>query len=67
MITVFCILITVLSIVWTLTGILSFINRSDDDELPEGFKNSFYFHLVGGPISWCIGIARVLYYIMEKT
>jgi len=67
MIIIFWILITVLSFIWTFTGIFSFIDRSINDELPEGFKNNFYFHLTGGPISWCIGIGRVLYYIMEKT
>ena len=67
MIIIFWILITVLLFVWIVTGILSFVNRLDGDELPEGFKNNFYFHLTGGPISWCIGVGRVLYYIMEKT
>lgn len=53
-------------VIWSITGFVRFFNRSTDDELPYFLSENIVSHLVEGPISWIIGIGRMLYWIMNK-
>ena len=59
------IIIVSLLILWSIMGLVKFMLKFDDGELPKGIKRTFYFHLICGPISWIIGIGRIMWFSMD--
>lgn len=59
------VLFIILLVMWAIMGLFVFVEKYEYDTLPKGFENNFYFHLKGGPVSWLLGIGRMMYYIMN--
>jgi hypothetical protein len=52
-------------VIWSLAGLIRFLQRGMNCELPKDFLECFLFYLVGGPISWIIGIGTIIYILIE--
>jgi len=55
----------VLIVLWTITGFVRYFNRFCD-ELPYTILENIVSHLIEGPVSWIIGMGRILYWLMNK-
>lgn len=58
-------IVVVILLLWSITGVIRFANKDTDDDLPTDLKSIFCFYIVGGPISWLIGIGFFMYYSMD--